>query len=351
MFSQKLKEYDFGPDHPFRGDRFVNFMRLFKRLDLDKHPEINIVEPKPAGDDVLSLVHDEEYIALIKSLSRKGGVLTPDTPVRPGMYDAARLIAGSSVMAADLVQRGRYGIGIAIGGGLHHAARYRGGGFCLFNDVAICAAYLLERHKLERVMVLDTDAHAGDGTSEVFYADKRVLFISVHQDPLTLYPGTGFANEIGEGDGKGYNVNVPLPPTASDKSYEYVFDELVTTLAEQFSPEIIVRNGGSDPHFADRLTNLCLTLRGFTMIGNRTRELADKLCEGKIVDCIGSGYNKRVLPYAWLASIAGLLRLDLKLEEPVSPPEWLGGTDVLDRTREVVRNVKEHLDPYWKLKR
>ncbi|MFQ6086265.1 MAG: histone deacetylase family protein, partial [Candidatus Bathyarchaeia archaeon] len=259
IYHEKLREYDFGSGHPFRGDRFTDFMRLFKELKLHEDPTFDIVEPKPADDRDLLLVHDSGYISLLKRMNEKGGMLTLDTPMHPGIFEAAKLLVGSSLTAADLVGKGTYVKGVAIGGGLHHAARDRGGGFCLLNDVAISVAHLLRKYSLKRVLILDTDAHAGDGTSEIFYGDPRVLFISMHQDPLTLYPGVGFVDEIGTGDGTGYNVNVPLPPMASDSSFKHVFSEIVDPLASEFKPEVVFRNGGSDPHFADGLTNLGLT--------------------------------------------------------------------------------------------
>lgn len=348
IYSDGLSKYDFGSGHPFRGDRFLNFIRLFRELKLHENPIFRVVKPKPANESDLLLVHDADYVAMIKRLSERGGVmLTPDTPILPGLYEAAKLVAGSSIMAADLAQKGDYKIAIAVGGGLHHAGSSSGGGFCLFNDVAISAAHLLKRHGLKRVLVLDTDAHAGNGTSEIFYNDPRVLFVSIHQDPLTLYPGVGFSDEIGAGDGEGYNVNIPLPPLASDRSYVHVFDEIIDPLVSEFKPEIIIRNGGSDPHFADELTRLGLTLEGFKMIGKRVSALADRLCGGKMVDCIGSGYNREVLPYAWMALILGVVKLDVKLKEPISPPKWLGNADVFKRTEEVVRKVKRVLHPYW----
>jgi len=132
--------------------------------------------------------------------------------------------------------------------------------------------YLMKKHGLERVLILDTDAHAGNGTSEYFYSNPKILFIDVHQDPMTLYPGTGFASDIGSGEGRGFTINVPLPVDAGYDSYQLVFEEIIEPLTEEFKPQIIIRNGGSDPHFDDGLTQLGLPVRGFRMIGERVRK-------------------------------------------------------------------------------
>jgi acetoin utilization protein AcuC len=206
--------------------------------------------------------------------------------------------------------------------------------------------YLLEKHKLERVLILDTDAHAGNGTSDYFYSEPRVLFIDIHQDPHTLYPGTGFASQIGEGAGEGRTVNIPLAPGSGDASYRLVFEEIIEPLAKEFQPQIIVRNGGSDPHFNDELTSLGLTTAGFRMIGERVRRIAT-ICGGREIDLIASGYNRDVLPRAWLALLSGVAgwEIPLALERVPAP---LQTDSRLPDTRRLVNEIKGLLKPYWK---
>ena len=182
---------------------------------------------------------------------------------------------------------------------------------------------------------------------EYFYQEPRVLFIDLHQDPRTLYPGTGFVYEIGEGKGRGFTINVPLPMFAGDDSYQLVFEEIIEPAVKEFKPEIIIRNGGSDPHFADTLTQLGLTVEGFRMIGEKVRKLSE-ICDGKVVDLIGSGYNKKVLPYGWLALISGLTGIDIKLKEPIPIPSQFKKDLVLEKTKEVIKEVKRNLKNYWK---
>ena len=228
LYRQELSEYDFGPGHPFRGDRYRIFPRFLPE-HLAEDDNYRILQAEPATDDDLHLICHSEYIRFTSEYYRAAnlGLSVPgqfsrfqsgdNRPYgRPGkLEEAARLVIGQAKMACDLVQEGKYQKVVSLGGGMHHAKSTYGEGFCLYNDVAFCGRYLLQQYGLERVLILDTDAHAGDGTCEIFYKDPKVLFIDLHQDPRTLYPGTGFSYEIGSGEGKGYTANIPLPPGAS----------------------------------------------------------------------------------------------------------------------------------------
>lgn len=347
FYSDDIKGYDFGPGHPFRSDRYGNFMNLL-RSKLDAHQE---VEPRRASDRELLLVHDRGYIHDLVAASDGAWLpsytyMSTDTPLQPGMERAARFIVGASMAAAEMVAQAEVLHAVGVGGGLHHARSNYAAGFCIYNDVAICALNLVENLGVKRVLVLDTDAHAGDGTCQILYHEPRVLFIDLHQDPRTLYPGTGYTHEIGEGEGKGFTVNVPMPPGASDQAYEYALDHIFAPLAEEFRPEIIIRNGGSDPHYADELTDLGVTLQGFTMIGRKLKEVAERVCGGRRVDLLGSGYNQLVLPAGWLAMVAGAAGIDVALKEPyVLAVQRDAG---LAETKSVVEEVKMRLRGYWR---
>jgi len=246
-----------------------------------------------------------------------------------------------------LVQEGSFIKIVSIGGGLHHAKPAYGEGFCLYNDVAFCAINLIDKYNLERILILDTDAHAGNGTAEYFYEEPRVLFIDLHQDPRTLYPGTGFSNQIGSGSGRGFTINIPMPVYAGYDSYQSVLDEIVHPVVEEFRPQIIIRNGGSDPHFNDGLTNLGLPVKGFRMIGEEVREMA-KICDGRVIDLIASGYNKEVLSYAWLALISGLADIKITVEDPEPIPQRFQKDPSLAETKRVIPEVKEYHKDYWR---
>jgi acetoin utilization protein AcuC len=358
LYQEGLKEYDFGPGHPFRGDRYAGFIPFLRRK-LAEDDNYHLLEAAPAGEEDLLLICREDYIRFTRGYYRAANLgqdfpgdffryhSTDNRPIgRPGkLEEAARLVVGQAREAGDLVQQGRFQKGVSIGGGLHHAKPSYGEGFCLYNDVAFAALHLIKEYRLERIVILDTDAHAGNGTAAYFSQDPRVLFIDLHQDPMTLYPGTGFAGETGEGEGKGFTVNIPLPPGAGDVSYRLAFETVVEPLVGEFRPQIIIRNGGSDPHFADGLTDLGLTLDGFRMIGEKTRRLAE-ICGGREIDLIASGYNEAVLAPAWLALITGLAGIDLAIEGPPAEAPPRRG-EPLAATEKVVAEVRNNLKDRW----
>jgi acetoin utilization protein AcuC len=358
LYRPELKEYDFGPGHPFRGDRYQIFPGFLKeRLTPDSYV---FLQADPADDDDLAMICDKDYVALTRQFFEAARCNRPypddvfrfqsgdNLPVgTPGkLEEAARIIVGQAKKACDLIQAGDYLKVVSIGGGMHHAKRRFGEGFCIYNDVAFCGTYLKTAHGLDRILIIDTDAHAGNGTTQYFTEDPCVLFIDIHQDPRTIYPGTGFATQIGSGAGKGFTVNIPLPQGAGDKSFRMAFDSIIEPIAREFNPQIVVRNGGSDPHFADGLTDLGLTIAGFKMVGERTRGIAE-MCGGKVVDLIASGYNRKVLPYAWLSQLTGLAGINYDVEEPEPPPSSVLEDQSLPRTEKVLEEVRSALKPYW----
>ncbi|MBC7074008.1 hypothetical protein H5T58_01310, partial [Candidatus Parcubacteria bacterium] len=307
LFRQEINEYDFGEGHPFhgrRGEDFLNFFREKIKIDFP------VFKAEKATNEDLFLICEKDYVDFTKKYfdgTHRGKKIdgkffqyhsSDNLPIgKPGkIEEAARYIVGQAKLAAGLVCQKKFKKIISVGGGLHHAKPNFGEGFCIYNDVAFCATYLIKNYGLERILILDTDAHAGNGTMEYFYEDNKVLFIDLHQDPATLYPGTGFLEQIGKGSGEGFTINIPLPPGSSDQSYKLVFEEIVEPIVKQFRPQIIIRNGGSDPHFSDPLTNLSLTLDGFKLIGEKVRKLS-QICEGVEIDLIASGYNLKTLPY------------------------------------------------------
>ena len=358
LYREELKEYDFGPGHSFRGDRYEIFPRFLReKLSDDSY---QIIQAEWATDEDLLSICKGDYIDFTKTYYRaaSSGLYYDgdfyrfhsgdNRPVgTPGkVEEAARLIVGQAKLAADLIEEDKFKKVISIGGGMHHAKESYGEGFCIYNDVAFAARYLIDKYKLERILILDTDAHAGNGTCAYFYSEPKVLFIDLHQDPMTLYPGTGFTHDTGSNKGKGFTINVPLPIYAGYDSYQLVFNELIEPVAEEFRPQIIIRNGGSDPHFDDGLTQLGLPVKGFKMIGDKVREIS-KICNGKAIDLIASGYNERVLPYAWLALISGLVDIKVTIEELGLIPPRFEKDSSFDATKAVLKEIKRNLGPYW----
>ena len=284
LYREELKEYDFGPGHPFRGDRYEIFPRFLKeRLSPDDHYKFI----RRLGHRRGPAAHLPEGLHRIQQgvlqVGKPGpGLPRQQVPSVPQQRQSARGPAGKAGRGGP--PGGRAGekslppgpfrqvdMVVSVGGGLHHAKPAWGEGFCIYNDVAFAGKYLLEECGFERVLILDTDAHAGNGTAEYFYDDPRVLFIDIHQDPRTVYPGTGFIEQIGEKAGKGFTINIPMPVQAGDLSYRLAFAKIVLPVAAEFKPQVIVRNGGSDPHFADTLTDLGLYVASFRMIGEAVR--------------------------------------------------------------------------------
>lgn len=361
LYSDKLREYDFGAGHPFRGDRYELFAGFLKQR-LPEADNYRFIEAQPATDQDLLQICSQDYIDFSRdyfSAAHNGSL----DHVKFGLYqsmdnmpfetpgnleEAARLIIGQAKLGCDLIQQGEYKKAVSIGGGMHHARPSFGEGFCIYNDVAFSARYLMENYKLQRIAIIDTDAHAGNGTSEYFFDDPHVLFIDLHQDPRTLYPGTGFVKDTGSGKGKGFTVNIPMPANASFDSYYRIFGEIVEPLVREFQPQLIIRNGGSDPHPDDGLTDLGLPVRGFYMIGEKVKLLADEVCQGQELDLIASGYNKRVLPNSWLALVSGLAGWDIDVEEPEPATRKFHKDPAYAQTKLVESEIKSVMKPYWK---
>lgn len=359
LYNHQLQKYSFGEGHPLGKDRFKDFFDFFKSRFTGFKDEFEIIEPPPATDEDLQLVHSQDYIKAISSAS-EGEILSniyryvspdnlnPLTGYIPrGIEKGARVIVGISLEAGELIAQKRFSKAIGIGGGMHHAKPVYGEGFCFYNDVAICIKNLKQKYNLKKILVLDTDAHAGNGTREIFYEDPEVLFIDIHQDPRTLYPGEGFIYEIGKDRGAGFTVNIPVMPGTGNQAYKYIFEEVIFPLAYEFRPELIIRYGGSDPHYLDELTNLGLTLEGFKMLGEQVNKLSKELTEGRSIDLLLSGYNTKVLPFAWSALISGLLGLNMdltELKEESLPPE----DSQLSQTREILNELKRYLKRYWR---
>jgi acetoin utilization protein AcuC len=201
---------------------------------------------------------------------------------------------------------------------------------------------LLNKFNFDKVLILDTDVHAGNGTMDIFSKEPRVLFIDLHQDPSTIYPGRGFLNNIGEKSGKGYTVNVPLPPYAGDKEFDLALDSVFKPLVKQFEPQIIIRNGGSDPHFNDRLGNLKMTYKGLRRIGVTVREAAAEV-DAPIINMSCSGYSHTVAEGMY-AILAGLMDIEFDVKENYQPEYFEPQIETVENT---IQELAIHLKDYW----
>jgi acetoin utilization protein AcuC len=309
VWDDEFLSYDLGPEHPLNPVRLALTVSLARQLGVLDRPNVTTVAPREAGEDLLTLVHDPEYLDVVRMApSHPWGVghgfESTDNPVFPHMYEASALIVGGSALAAEQVWSGETQHAINIAGGLHHAMRARASGFCVFNDPAIAIARLLKLGA-ERVAYVDVDVHHGDGVQAAFYGDPRVLTVSIHQSPLTLFPGTGFPDETGRGDAVGDSVNIALPAYTDDAGWHTAFHAVVPTVLRSFRPQILVTQSGCDTHHEDPLAELALTVDGQRSSYATLHQLAHELCDGKWVAFGGGGYGLvRCVPRAWTHLLA-----------------------------------------------
>jgi len=281
--------------------------------------------------DELQLVHDPEYIAAVERLDLFGDAmemageaarwgLAPggDSPAFVGMHSASALIAGGSLYALGAILDGTIQHAFNPAGGLHHAMRNRASGFCIYNDPAVAIAAALHRQDV-RVLYLDFDAHHGDGVQAAFYSDPRVLTFSIHETGRHLFPGTGFVDELGEGPGRGYSLNLPMEPFSEDASWLDCLERLLEPIAEWFRPDVIVSQHGCDSHAWDPLTHLRISTRAFSTQARMVHALSHRLADGRWLALGGGGYDwVRVVPRSWSIVWAEMSQQHLPDEVPLA---------------------------------
>jgi len=309
-----LVGYDFGPSHPLHPIRVELTIALARAFGIFDRDNVTVLPVDPAGDDLLTLVHFPDYIDAVRRAGETGhadlrhGLGTADNPVFPAMHDASALVAGATVRAARWVLEGDGDHAINVAGGLHHAMANAASGFCVYNDPAIAIAWML-RNGVEKVAYVDIDVHHGDGVQAAFWDDPRVLTISLHESGRTLFPGTGFPDEIGGAGAEGSAVNVALPAGSGDAGWLRAFDAVVPALVRAFAPDVLVSQHGCDSHALDPLANLLVTVDGQSIVHTALHELAHEVCGGRWLATGGGGYELvRVVPRSWthlLAEAAG----------------------------------------------
>lgn len=300
IFHEAYLKYTFGPNHPFWPQRGLVFLEKLKKYQILHE----ILKPPKAKEKDILLAHSPAYLQKLKLLAKEGGGVTVDTPVTPENLKAAFYMVGGSVLTLKEALKGERAMNLT--GGMHHAGKETGSGFCLLNDHAVAIRKLQKEGKdlpagrqVKKAMVFDLDVHAGQGTQEIFYQDPKVFTISLHQDPRTLYPGVGFENEIGEGPGRGFNLNVPLPPGTREKEYLSALDE-VLPFAKKFTHDLIVLVLGVDTYKEDPLANFELEIETYRKIGERFAKFP------KVAVVCAGGYSKKT-PDCWLSFLKGFL--------------------------------------------
>ncbi|TKV60228.1 acetoin utilization protein AcuC [Nakamurella flava] len=316
VWDDRMLEYDLGGRHPLHPIRWQLTRRLAEPLGvLDGYRTITA---EPATTEELQRCHTADYISTVRAASefargpedpRYGhGLGGPDNPIFPAMHDSAARIAAGSMAAARAIARGETDRAVNIFGGLHHAHADHASGFCVYNDAALAITALLDEG-VERVAYVDVDVHHGDGVQSLFEDDPRVLTVSIHESPMTLFPGTGWATETGRGPGHGTAVNIPVPAGTDDAAWLRAFHAVVPGAVRAFRPQVLVTQHGADAHRDDPLADLQLTVDGQRTAYLALRDLAEELTGGRWLALGGGGYEViRVVPRAWthlLAVVAG----------------------------------------------
>ncbi|WP_298815394.1 histone deacetylase family protein [Chloroflexus sp.] len=294
---------------------------------------------RPATEAELLAVHSPHMLQRVRQLaSYGGGQIDSDTYVTADSWEVGLLAAGATIGLVEAIATGQCENGFALvrppG---HHATDIRSMGFCLFNNIAIAARVLLDRHNYRRIAIIDFDVHHGNGTQDIFYRDERVFFCSTHASPL--YPGTGAVHETGDPrTAPGTTLNVPLPYGTGDQGYDRIFRQIVGPALRRFQPEMILISAGFDAHWSDPIGPMALSIKGFARIGQHLLNWADELCQGKIGFVLEGGYS---LP-ALAAGVVTIFRLLLGLDPG---PDPIGGVDTPEPAIDHIINTLRNQHP------
>jgi len=343
IYESALSQHVLRQDHPMRPARLRHTYQLLQAYGAFDDEKSQLLAPRPATLEELGLLHTSEYIAAVRGLSsglsvphaeRFGFSSVGDNPVYDGMYEAALLSTGATIMAAELVASHQLDVAFNISGGLHHAAPGHASGFCIFNDPAVAIKYLLSLGL--RVAYVDIDAHHGDGVQNAFIDDNQVLTISIHESGRYLFPGTGFVEETGTAPAIGYSVNLPLYPYTEDEVYLQAFQEVVPPLLAAFAPDILVTQLGIDSYHTDPLTHLQITSRGF--VG------AVQFFSGLGLPWLalgGGGYDLGAVARCWSLAYGVMVDAEWPNTIPVELSQVLGATQLRDTLKlEIPEDVR-----------
>ena len=302
------------------------------------------IEAREATHDEISTVHSPSYINFIASTDGKDCViLDPDTITSPDTYSTAKLAVGGLCNAVDQVFNGSVDNAFAfVRPPGHHAGRENAAGFCIFNNIAIAALHAILKHRLKRVMIVDWDLHHGNGTQSIFYKDPRVLYFSAHQYPY--YPGTGSLQEIGQGKGEGYTINVPMQAGSTDASYVNIFRKILEPVALEYKPQLILLSAGFDAYFNDPLGGMRITPDGFAALARILLTIADKCCQGRLVAVLEGGYHVAGLAKSAKSVLEEMLDEHHFSQEKFSALEQ----DIDEETDRLIRQVTSTVRPFWK---
>jgi acetoin utilization deacetylase AcuC-like enzyme len=322
--------------HPENPDRLRSIYAMLPGIDKEG---VLYVPARMATHDEIALNHSRSYIESIAATQGKSQRrLDPDTVTSPRSYEAACMAAGGVLELIEAIERSEVTSGFALvrppG---HHAERERAMGFCIFNNVAVGARYLQRTRGRKRILIADFDLHHGNGTQHSFYGDPAILYFSTHQYPY--YPGTGWYEETGEGEGKGYTVNVPMSHGMGDEDFRYVFREILLPLVDQYEPEFILVSAGFDTHHNDPLGGMAVTEAGFAMMTHMLLDAGARHCKGKVLFALEGGYDLNGLTNSTRAVIMEMKGTPIYASSGEANPS-AGIVQTVKRVRQV-------LHPYW----
>lgn len=347
VYAEELSQYQLSPQHPLRPNRLKHMHELMKATGLMDLANIASTQPRLATRVEIESAHDPDYVRNVIAVSNgsvvpdsiKYGLGTPDNPIWKGMYDKTVLCVGTTLTASELVISGRADIGFAPAGGVHHHAMRRyASGFGVFNDAVIAMNTMVKAGL--RIAYVDIDCHHGDGVQAGYYDSDQVLTISIHESGQWLFPGTGHVQEIGENDGLGYSVNVPLAPYTQDHEWHVAFDELITPLIKTFNPDVLFTQLGIDTHFQDPLTHMSLTTQGFNLAVKKLAKLGLEI--GKWVAVGGGGYDISAVARSWTMALSTMADFNLPQQVPATFNSLKGLTKFADQ--DPPQNESPHLN-------
>jgi acetoin utilization deacetylase AcuC-like enzyme len=327
------------PENQGRLDIMIEYItREFGELPLEED-DIYIHPPTPASDEDLQQVHTPLYLEYLKNFAKKGGgYLDYDTYESPQSYEIAKLAAGGAITACELVIGGHdFSYSLARPPG-HHATADRAMGFCLINNLAVALEYLRKNHGLDKFLILDFDAHYGNGIAEIFYQDPYVLYISIHQDPNTIFPGKGFVEETGMGLGQGFNLNLPVSPGSGTSDYIYLLEKILEPVLKQFQADFYFLDVGFDSHREDPLSHLRLDDDFYPWVASYMSKLTSQM-----VLILEGGYSRDAMAQSNLKMI-NVLKDKITSEEEWQPP---GKLVVKDETKALFKEVQDRFSPYF----
>jgi acetoin utilization deacetylase AcuC-like enzyme len=336
IFDDLFLEHDTGPHHPECKERLISIGQGLKGYQFADH--FLRLKPRAASEQELNLIHSSSHIRKIQASAGKPVThFDSDTVAGPRSYEVALNAVGSILEMIDVLLSGQIQNGFAfVRPPGHHAEPDRAMGFCLFSNVAIAAAYALQKFKMVRLLIIDFDVHHGNGTQKAFYDRNDVFYISTHQFPL--YPGTGDSSEIGSGAGRGFTMNFPLPAGTDDSTYNLIFQKIVSPIAESYKPELIVVSAGFDAYTEDPLAGMNVSPKGFAGMTRTILNLADKVCQGKIVFALEGGYH-----------LVGLQRCVVRvLDELTGNGNRSSQWNATSGFEAVLKASRSHMGPYWK---